>query len=745
MPLLRIKRLLLVCILSLSVHSALAVDYAGHKLVQIDVRSPTDLKQIHALGGEPMSCHPHPGLTAVRIPPEAMPALAASGLDYKILSDDIGPATKRHLHRGFRTGPFDDYMTFAEIQTFLYDLQAARPDLCSVSTIGFSLQNRPVMMLHITGPGGGGNKPGVFYHGLQHCREWITGPAILYLANHLVTQYDADPCIQDLVDRTDIYLAPCVNPDGYVYTWNSDRLWRKNRRLNYDGSYGVDLNRNWGVGWSGPGASGNPSDPTYYGTAPFSEPETQVLRSFILNHPSVRAYMDYHSYSQLILWPYGYANIEPPAPDDATFWTLGLEMQRLIQDVHGEYYEAGPIYSTIYQASGGSVDWVYGDQGRFGFTIELRPDSPFPGFELPPDEIIPTCEENLPAILRLTEWASSDLTVTLPDGPPQYLTAGTDTPMTLKIEPSVSTLAPGTAKMYYRYHPDAPFTETSMTDLGGNNYQAVLPATNCTAAPEYYFTAESAAGQTLALPCGAPANTYTAIVRSHTAVFYSNTFSRNPGWSTAGSWAFGPPTGQSAAYGGPDPSSGHTGSTVYGYNLNGDYENNLPQRHLTSTAIDCTGRAGVTLSFWRWLGVEQPSYDHAYVWVSNDGSNWTMIWQNTAEVADTAWTYQEFDISAVADNQPTVYLRWTMGTTDGSWTYCGWNIDDVQLTSAGCDATLGDYNGDTVIDAADFAAFPPCVRGPADDVAPGCGVFDFDADAHIDLRDFHAFQEVAPQ
>jgi len=163
------------------------------------------------------------------------------------------------------------------------------------------------------------------------------------------------------------------------------------------------------------------------------------------------------------------------------------------------------------------------------------------------------------------------------------------------------------------------------------------------------------------------------------SVVYEWTLDTAPGWSTEGLWAFGQPTGGGGQYGSPDPSSGYTGTNVYGYNLAGDYENSLPERHLTTAAIDCSDLSSVSLKFQRWLGVEQPTYDHAYVRVSNNGSSWTTVWENTAEVADSAWSLQDIDISAIADNQPTVYVRWTMGVTDGSWQYCGWNIDDVQI------------------------------------------------------------------
>jgi hypothetical protein len=162
-------------------------------------------------------------------------------------------------------------------------------------------------------------------------------------------------------------------------------------------------------------------------------------------------------------------------------------------------------------------------------------------------------------------------------------------------------------------------------------------------------------------------------------LWYSWNMDTDPGWTEQGLWDWGVPTGGGGEYGNPDPSSGYTGSNVYGYNLFGDYENNLPERHLTSTAIDCTDLSYVSLKFWRWLNVEHPDYDHAYVRVSNDGSSWTTVGQYPVEVTDSSWTQEEYNISSVADGESTVYLRWTMGSTDSSWRYSGWNIDDVEI------------------------------------------------------------------
>jgi len=170
----------------------------------------------------------------------------------------------------------------------------------------------------------------------------------------------------------------------------------------------------------------------------------------------------------------------------------------------------------------------------------------------------------------------------------------------------------------------------------------------------------------------------TAATNLSAATIVSFPMDTNPGWSTQGQWAFGVPLGGGS--GCHDPSSGHTGTNVYGYNLAGDYPNSMSVYYLTSTPINCSNYEHVTLKFWRWMGIESSSFDHAQVDVSNDGVNWTAVWVHTgSSFCDGAWLECNYDISSVADDQPTVYIRWTMGPTDGSVTYPGWNIDDVSL------------------------------------------------------------------
>ena len=219
------------------------------------------------------------------------------------------------------------------------------------------------------------------------------------------------------------------------------------------------------------------------------------------------------------------------------------------------------------------------------------------------------------------------------------------------------------------------------------------------------------------------------------------------GWSTEGNWAFGVPTGQSGSAGGPDPTSGHTGDNVFGYNLNGGYTNSMPRYHLTTTALNCSDAVETELKFYRWLGVESSNWDHAGVEVSNDGSQWVSLWEHDdVSFTDSEWTQYSYDISAVADNQPTVFIRWAMGTTDGSVTYCGWNIDDIEIWGVLPQTTPGDMNCDGLVNSFDIdpfvlavsdqaayeAQYPDCTYENADVNGDGL-VNSFDIDPFVNL------------
>ena len=151
----------------------------------------------------------------------------------------------------------------------------------------------------------------------------------------------------------------------------------------------------------------------------------------------------------------------------------------------------------------------------------------------------------------------------------------------------------------------------------------------------------------------------------------------NPGWTTEGQWEFGVPLGGGSGNG--DPTSGYSGNNVYGYNLSGDYDDDILETYLTTTALDFSIYRDVQIIFQRWLGVEEATYDHAKIEASNNGSNWETIWEHTgtSHISDDSWQEIMLDISTVADQKSNVFIRWAMGASDSNLTFPGWNIDDV--------------------------------------------------------------------
>jgi hypothetical protein len=155
----------------------------------------------------------------------------------------------------------------------------------------------------------------------------------------------------------------------------------------------------------------------------------------------------------------------------------------------------------------------------------------------------------------------------------------------------------------------------------------------------------------------------------------------DPGWTCQGGWEFGQPTGGGSSCG--DPTSGYTGANVYGYNLTGDYADVMRPFFLVSRPIDCSTLSSASLHFWRWLGVEDAMWDSAAFLTSNDGIQWTPVWEHLGTtICDAGWVHCVYDISATAARQPQVWLCWQMGPSDWVITYPGWNIDDIAIWGA---------------------------------------------------------------
>ncbi len=389
------------------------VDYSGYQVLRLTLTHPKQLAEIEQLVHDVWSCHLPARTIDVCASPEEREALQKAGYQWTVLIEDVGELIQsQQSEYAPSSGLFERYLTLEEVYSAMALLADQNPRLVQMIQVGRSVEGRPIYALRITKDPRLArvyrNRPQVVFNGCQHAREWISVSVPLYLAFRLVSSYGVDSRITELLNRLEVYVIPVVNPDGYVYSWTTDRLWRKNRRyLGQIGGrriYGVDLNRNWGYRWGGQGSSSDPTSETYRGPSPFSEPETYLLSRWLLSLPTLRAHIDIHSYSQLILWPWGYTTTLPP--HNALFRSIGQAMQTRIRSVYGQTYQIGNIATTLYPGGGNMVDWVFGVRGALSYAIELRDRGQY-GFLLPPNQILPNSEEVFPAILGLMEWALS--------------------------------------------------------------------------------------------------------------------------------------------------------------------------------------------------------------------------------------------------------------------------------------------------------------------------------------------------
>ncbi len=278
------------------------------------------------------------------------------------------------------------------------------------------------------------------------------------------------------------------------------------------------------------------------------------------------------------------------------------------------------------------------------------------------------------------------LVFSYPDGRPDLLNPNGGTTFRVEVSAGTETPQPGTGMLYY--DDGSGFTGISMDIVSPNVYDAVFPPIDCGAMVPYYLSAESSIGTVVTDPSTAPEFSFSVLSANNLTAFFDDDFDSNIGWTMDGLWGIGQPLGGGGEYGNPDPLNDHSpdgSNSVLGYNLSGDYENDLPERYATSPIIDCSEHFGVTLRFFRWLGVEQPTYDHAYIRVSTDGINWTTVFSNGSEITDNSWLEQVYDVSEWADGQANFRIRFVMGETDVAWRYCGWNIDDLTLSGYYCD------------------------------------------------------------
>jgi murein tripeptide amidase MpaA len=309
----------------------------------------------------------------------------------EILVDDIDAvAAAERVRLAARTADagdwFAEYRDVDEVYDYLDRLAARHPEATSLYQIGTSLEGQPIRALEISR----GGDIAIALNGGQHAREWIGVMVPTCIADRLIHDPDADR----VLERVRFTIVPIVNPDGYRYSWTDDRYWRKNRR----GGYGVDLNRNYAVGWGGRASSDKKRSEIYRGEHPFSEPESSAMRDLFATR-RFAAHVDFHSYSQLILYPWSHSRTPPP--DRARFARIADAMSAAMYAAHGKDYRVIAGSELGLGAAGTFTDFTYGEHGAMSYVVELRPKRG--GFVLPPEHIRPTCDESFAAVLALAE------------------------------------------------------------------------------------------------------------------------------------------------------------------------------------------------------------------------------------------------------------------------------------------------------------------------------------------------------
>jgi murein tripeptide amidase MpaA len=388
-----------------------------------------------ALAKRAMSSIPHETLNEARgswdvlIAPEQLDAFNALGLKSRTLHENLAHSIARESHiknswkrqsNGSDDAWFDSYHAYEDHITWWRDLQSSFPGNSNWTSTGTSYEGRDMFGVHFWGADGPGKKPAVVYHGTVHAREWITAPVIEYIAKQLVDGYKAgDNETKSFLDKYDFYMFPIVNPDGFVFSQTDNRLWRKNRQpppanAQNQTCYGRDINRNWETNWdsSTRGASRDPCSQTYRGEAPRDTPENlgmDLTIRKIRDQQGIELYIDWHSYSQLILFPFG--DKEMLYAPELGMWTKTASLmseQIRLESKNDTTYVFGPSGATLYPTTGASIDHVYSTgRARFSMTIEL-PDTGDYGFVLPPERIRPAAEE---------QWVGQRVLLTLLDEP----------------------------------------------------------------------------------------------------------------------------------------------------------------------------------------------------------------------------------------------------------------------------------------------------------------------------------------
>ena len=260
----------------------------------------------------------------------------------------------------------EQYSSYDECVSFFQEAQKKHPDLVNVEVIGKTWEDRDIIAVALTkNVQAHSTKPALFYTGTIHAREWIGIELALAFAQYVLEHIEYDPRLNRILESTTLYMVPCANPDGFEYSRNHFSFWRKNRRKNADGSFGVDLNRNFSVGFAPSKAT---TSNVYSGPEPFSEPETRALRDFVLAHKNITIALDYHSQGNVFFPAHNF--IHEDAEDAVDLNLLAGNMAEEIRKESGREYGVHMGKPPTHLISGSGREFYY-SQGALALVAEV--------------------------------------------------------------------------------------------------------------------------------------------------------------------------------------------------------------------------------------------------------------------------------------------------------------------------------------------------------------------------------------
>ncbi len=574
------------------------------------------------------------------------------GYDYQVLPNPGTMIIPKMAHNIQEMRDWDAYPTYDEYVNMMYQFAADYPSICTVTSIGNTVEGRELLVAKISkNVNIEEEEPEVFYTSTMHGDETTGYVLMLRLIDSLLTSYGTDPRITNLIDNMEIYINPLANPDGTYHGGNNTVYGA----IRYNANW-VDPNRNFPDPDEGPHPDGNPW-----------QPETIAMMNFADAHSLITS-ANFHGGAEVVNYPWD--TWSRRHADDTWF----IAISREYADTAHAYSPSGYMTDLNngitngwdwYTIAGGRQDYMNYYQGCREVTIELSHT------KLPnPSQLPDFWDYNKRSFLNYIENAFYGIHGVV-----------TDAETGLPIDASIYVLDHDVDNSQVYTDPDI-----------GDYYRMIAPGNW-----DLKFTAD---GYTPVTVENVNVSSYDDIVALNAQLepfsgqyvtIFQDDFSSDLGWDGLGGpaeWTIGAATGGSGddGYGGPDPSEDHSPSSdngVLGNDLTsgsgGDYNPNIGTTYwVTSPVIDCSDYFGISLTFYRWLGVEQSSYDHAYL-EAYDGSSWVTLFSNGSTIDESSWNEISYDVQSIADGNPSFRIRFGLGPTDGSWQYCGWNIDDLEI------------------------------------------------------------------